>query len=203
MPRQRLPIWFSTNDKEQRLSGTSHVEHRATRRNKSTKRLPRDAGFTRRASRSDQTGTLIALTTGRVSCLLPLGRTKSFPFLRVVSTPEVSPRCSSPSQALAATLTAPSGAPGPDRIVFDPDHDGSCVYVGAMTHTGASSRNGFVSCDETSVRSDPRPSSQSGSSPSQSTGAPSPTQSDSGAAQPLGLGGQGVVTGLLAWLLFL
>ncbi|KXX73227.1 Guanyl-specific ribonuclease F1 [Madurella mycetomatis] len=94
-------------------------------------------------------------------------------------------------------------APGPDRIVFDPDHDGSCVYVGAMTHTGASSRNGFVSCDETSVRSDPRPSNQPGASPSQSTSAPSPTQPDSGATQSLGLGGQGVAAGLLAWLLFL
>ncbi|WQF87588.1 Putative guanine-specific ribonuclease N1/T1/U2, ribonuclease/ribotoxin [Colletotrichum destructivum] len=40
-------------------------------------------------------------------------------------------------------------SPGPDRIVFDPDYRSGCVYVGAMTHTGASGRNGFVSCNQT------------------------------------------------------
>ncbi|KAF9876780.1 hypothetical protein CkaCkLH20_05626 [Colletotrichum karsti] len=44
-------------------------------------------------------------------------------------------------------------APGPDRVVFDPDYRGRCVYVGAMTHTGAPSRNGFVACNETSSTS--------------------------------------------------
>ncbi|KAK4247605.1 Ribonuclease/ribotoxin [Corynascus novoguineensis] len=39
-------------------------------------------------------------------------------------------------------------APGPDRIVFNPDYRGSCVYAGAMTHTGAPTRNGFVECDD-------------------------------------------------------
>ncbi|KAJ0165063.1 Guanyl-specific ribonuclease F1 [Colletotrichum tanaceti] len=40
-------------------------------------------------------------------------------------------------------------APGPDRIVFDPNYRSSCVYVGTMTHTGASGRSGFVSCNQT------------------------------------------------------
>ncbi|OHE94370.1 guanyl-specific ribonuclease N1 [Colletotrichum orchidophilum] len=40
-------------------------------------------------------------------------------------------------------------APGADRIVFDPTYRGSCVYVGAMTHSGASSRNGFITCNQT------------------------------------------------------
>ncbi|KAI8243243.1 Guanyl-specific ribonuclease F1 [Colletotrichum sp. SAR 10_99] len=44
-------------------------------------------------------------------------------------------------------------APGPDRVVFDPDYRGSCVFVGAMTHTGAVQRNGFVSCNESSSSS--------------------------------------------------
>lgn len=46
-----------------------------------------------------------------------------------------------------------AGAPGPDRVVFDPDYRGSCVFVGAMTHTGAVQRNGFVSCNESSSSS--------------------------------------------------
>ncbi|GKT41591.1 guanyl-specific ribonuclease F1 [Colletotrichum spaethianum] len=40
-------------------------------------------------------------------------------------------------------------SPGPDRVVLDPNYRGSCVYVGTMTHTGASGRNGFVSCNQT------------------------------------------------------
>ncbi|GAB1317447.1 hypothetical protein MFIFM68171_07657 [Madurella fahalii] len=95
------------------------------------------------------------------------------------------------------------GAPGPDRIIFDPHHHSSCVYVGAITHTSASSRNAFVSCNETSVRSDPRPSTQASASLSQSTTAPLPTQPSTAAAQSLNLGGQSVVVGRLAWLLFL
>ncbi|KAK0716802.1 Ribonuclease/ribotoxin, partial [Lasiosphaeria miniovina] len=39
------------------------------------------------------------------------------------------------------------GAPGADRVVFNPDLNNSCVYVGAMTHSGASG-NGFLSCSE-------------------------------------------------------
>ncbi|PKS11278.1 hypothetical protein jhhlp_003040 [Lomentospora prolificans] len=37
------------------------------------------------------------------------------------------------------------GSPGADRIVFNPSYNGQCVYVGAITHTGASGNN-FVSC---------------------------------------------------------
>ncbi|KAK1994908.1 guanine-specific ribonuclease N1 and T1, partial [Colletotrichum falcatum] len=37
-------------------------------------------------------------------------------------------------------------SPGPDRVVIDPNWLGGCVYVGCMTHTGASDRNGFVVC---------------------------------------------------------
>ncbi|PKS05010.1 hypothetical protein jhhlp_008376 [Lomentospora prolificans] len=39
-------------------------------------------------------------------------------------------------------------SPGADRIVIDPNYQGSCVYSGAMTHTNAPSRNGFVLCTE-------------------------------------------------------
>ena len=39
-------------------------------------------------------------------------------------------------------------SPGADRVVFNPDLDGECAYVGAMTHTGAEERNGFVMCEE-------------------------------------------------------
>ncbi|CAI4220077.1 unnamed protein product [Parascedosporium putredinis] len=37
------------------------------------------------------------------------------------------------------------GSPGADRIVFRPNYNGQCVYVGSITHTGASGNN-FVSC---------------------------------------------------------
>ncbi|SPN99073.1 related to Extracellular guanyl-specific ribonuclease Fl2 [Cephalotrichum gorgonifer] len=40
------------------------------------------------------------------------------------------------------------GSPGADRVVIDPAFQGSCVFVGGMTHTGASTRNGFVECSE-------------------------------------------------------
>ncbi|SPO04350.1 related to Guanyl-specific ribonuclease F1 [Cephalotrichum gorgonifer] len=40
------------------------------------------------------------------------------------------------------------GSPSTDRIVFNPSYNGACVYVGAITHTGASGNN-FVSCRTT------------------------------------------------------
>ncbi|KAK1985877.1 ribonuclease [Colletotrichum cereale] len=46
-------------------------------------------------------------------------------------------------------------SPGPDRIVMDPNYLNGCVYVGTMTHTGASDRNGFVSCNQTRSSSGP------------------------------------------------
>ncbi|KAL0934945.1 guanyl-specific ribonuclease N1 [Colletotrichum truncatum] len=44
-------------------------------------------------------------------------------------------------------------APGADRVVFNPSYQGSCVYVGAMTHTGAAERNGFLACNATNSKS--------------------------------------------------
>ena len=38
------------------------------------------------------------------------------------------------------------GSPGADRVVFNPNYNGECVFVGAITHTGAPG-NGFVSCE--------------------------------------------------------
>ena len=37
--------------------------------------------------------------------------------------------------------------PGADRVVFNPNLNGNCIYVGAMTHTGAEEQNGFVECE--------------------------------------------------------
>ena len=31
--------------------------------------------------------------------------------------------------------------------MFNPDLNGDCVFVGAMTHTGAEEQNGFVECE--------------------------------------------------------
>lgn len=50
------------------------------------------------------------------------------------------------------SLTPIAESPGADRIVFNPNLDGECAYVGAMTHTGAEMRNGFVMCDEEASR---------------------------------------------------
>ncbi|KAL2163568.1 hypothetical protein VTH06DRAFT_5626 [Thermothelomyces fergusii] len=49
---------------------------------------------------------------------------------------------------LASGAVYSGGNPGPDRVVISPNYQGSCVYVGAMTHTGAPTRNGFVKCQE-------------------------------------------------------
>ena len=38
------------------------------------------------------------------------------------------------------------GDPGTDRVIFD----SSCTYGGSITHTGASEKNGFVGCSDTS-----------------------------------------------------
>jgi hypothetical protein len=38
------------------------------------------------------------------------------------------------------------GDPGTDRVIFD----SSCTYGGSITHTGASKKNGFVGCSDTS-----------------------------------------------------
>ena len=44
--------------------------------------------------------------------------------------------------------------PGTDRVVFNPNLNGECVYVGAMTHSGAEQRNGFVECEMKEVKDD-------------------------------------------------
>ena len=61
-----------------------------------------------------------------------------------------------------------SGAPGPDRVVFNPSLNGECVYVGSMTHTGARTTNGFVSCEEVYVDVDVPTTSSSSSTPASS-----------------------------------
>ncbi|KAH6847182.1 Ribonuclease/ribotoxin [Chaetomium sp. MPI-CAGE-AT-0009] len=103
-------------------------------------------------------------------------------------------------------------SPGPDRVVFNPDYQGSCVYVGTMTHTDAPTRNGFVECDEVA--------SGGGSSSSSTTLRPSGTASGTASAPAstatndpegnaaargvmLGVGAQAVVGGLAAGLLWL
>lgn len=45
------------------------------------------------------------------------------------------------------TFSRSKESPGADRVVFNPDLDGDCVFVGAMTHTGAEG-NSFVECKE-------------------------------------------------------
>ncbi|KAK4641825.1 uncharacterized protein QC763_504230 [Podospora pseudopauciseta] len=101
------------------------------------------------------------------------------------------------------------GSPGADRIVFNPNLNGACVYVGTMTHTGASG-NGFNMC---ATRSEGRPGAgddttasvtvpgtatrtqTSTSTTSTSTSTASPDSA--GAVQRLGV--QGVAVGLMAW----
>ncbi|KAK1598436.1 ribonuclease [Colletotrichum navitas] len=46
-------------------------------------------------------------------------------------------------------------SPGPDRVILDPNYRGSCVYVGTMTHSGATDRNGFIACNQTKSSSGP------------------------------------------------
>ncbi|KAK4172720.1 Ribonuclease/ribotoxin [Triangularia setosa] len=103
------------------------------------------------------------------------------------------------------------GAPGPDRIVFNPDLNGNCVYVGTMTHTGAGG-NAFNMC---ATRSEGRPSTGAGDditttvttatrtqtststfTTSTSTSTASP---DSAGSLVQKLGVQGAAVGLMAW----
>ncbi|KAK4129907.1 ribonuclease-domain-containing protein [Trichocladium antarcticum] len=84
-------------------------------------------------------------------------------------------------------------APGADRIVVDPNYQGDCVFVGAMTHTDAPTRNGFVAC---SVRSSPRPSTSS-------SGTAAATETPNAGARLAGMGGGGLVAGVLGCLLAL
>lgn len=116
------------------------------------------------------------------------------------------------------TLTPSTEAPGPDRIVFNPNYQGECVYVGAMTHTGAPTRNGFVECAEARRGDDFTSSTTTTSRPSTTaitgtatTGTATKTSSAStssstGAAATqglVGMGGQGVLAGVAAGLLLL
>ncbi|KAK4142928.1 Ribonuclease/ribotoxin [Dichotomopilus funicola] len=114
-------------------------------------------------------------------------------------------------------------APGADRIVFNPNYQGECVYVGAMTHTNAPTRNGFVECVEasggggggsggstSSTRTTARPSTTvitgtvtTGTAARTSSAS---TSSSTGAAATqglVGMGGQGVFAGVAAGLLLL
>ncbi|KAL2261656.1 hypothetical protein VTK26DRAFT_3671 [Humicola hyalothermophila] len=99
-------------------------------------------------------------------------------------------------------------APGPDRVVFDPDYRNDCVYAGAMTHTGAATTNGFVLCEEAEdSNGDGATGSPTGTAVTTSTatttaGPASTTEADENAGVRLGaVGGVGfgamVVGGLL------
>ncbi|KAK4203225.1 Ribonuclease/ribotoxin [Triangularia verruculosa] len=102
------------------------------------------------------------------------------------------------------------GSPGPDRIVFNPNLNGNCVYVGTMTHTGAGG-NSFNMC---ATRSEGRPGAGGDGTPSSVTTATRTQTSTSTAttstststvspnsaglvAQRLGV--QGAAVGLMAW----
>ncbi|WYZ43994.1 hypothetical protein EsH8_VII_000430 [Colletotrichum jinshuiense] len=80
-------------------------------------------------------------------------------------------------------------APGADRVVLNPSYRGSCVYVGAMTHTGAVQRNGFVECNETK-------------STSSSSGSSSSNNGTSAASTLVGSGSLGAVVSILSLLAF-
>ncbi|KAM7219452.1 guanyl-specific ribonuclease N1 [Rhypophila decipiens] len=88
-------------------------------------------------------------------------------------------------------------SPGADRIVFDPDYKNDCVFVGAMTHTDAPTRNGFVACEVAELKNVP---STSTSAPTATgTGSSSTATGTSGASSVAGLGANGVLLGLAAW----
>ncbi|KAK0716618.1 Ribonuclease/ribotoxin [Apiosordaria backusii] len=103
------------------------------------------------------------------------------------------------------------GAPGPDRIVFNPDLNGNCVYVGTMTHTGAGG-NAFIMC---ATRSEGRPGTgaSDGTTTTVTTATRTQTQTsstttstststvspDSAGSMVQRLGVQGVAVGLMAW----
>ncbi|KAL2133707.1 hypothetical protein VTI74DRAFT_1883 [Chaetomium olivicolor] len=103
-------------------------------------------------------------------------------------------------------------APGADRVVFNPSYKGECVYVGAMTHTDANSRNGFVSCTEKQSSSSSGGSgtgnSQTTTSNTKTTSSATQTATTAATTSPnaavgglASIGGQGVVAGVLAGLL--
>ncbi|EGS24104.1 guanyl-specific ribonuclease-like protein [Thermochaetoides thermophila DSM 1495] len=79
-------------------------------------------------------------------------------------------------------------APGPDRVVFNPNLNGECIYVGSMTHTGARTTNGFVSCEEVYVDVDvpatPSSSSKPASSATATVSSPSSATSSAATATP-------------------
>ena len=101
------------------------------------------------------------------------------------------------------THTHHTEGPGPDRVIFNPNLNGACVYVGAITHTGAS-RGGFVPCSETLDSKTPATTS-TGSGPSPTTtAAPTSTTELNGAGGLVGgAKGAGVVVGAVVgwWLL--
>ncbi|KAK4038595.1 Ribonuclease/ribotoxin [Parachaetomium inaequale] len=121
---------------------------------------------------------------------------------------------------LASGAVYSGKAPGADRVVFKANYQGSCVYVGAMTHTDAPTRNGFVECVEaasggggSTATTASRPVSATSSSTVSGTSSTSSTATATSTADPdtnaaaaqgrVGMGGQGVVLGVVAGLLML
>lgn len=107
-------------------------------------------------------------------------------------------------------INTTTGSPGPDRVIFNPDLNGACVYVGAITHTGAS-RGGFVPCVETldttatTTTTGRRPSKttvSSSNSGTTTTTSTSTTEPNAAGRVVGGVGGTGAVVGVVAgWLL--
>ncbi|KAL2186133.1 Ribonuclease/ribotoxin [Thermothelomyces heterothallicus CBS 203.75] len=117
---------------------------------------------------------------------------------------------------LASGAVYSGGAPGPDRVVINPNYRGSCVYAGAMTHTGAPTRNGFVKCEEeeesspsdgagsttrtaTSTASSSHIASRTSTSATSTSDPTSTANPDDNAAGRVvsGTGGQGLVMGVV------
>ena len=111
-------------------------------------------------------------------------------------------------------LTPTTGSPGADRVVFNPSYQGSCVYAGAMTHTDAPTRNGFVECEEATggsgsgTTSSVRPTGTASSTVSGTSSAPTSTGTgepeDNAAVSVRAMEVQGlVVVGVVGGLLWL
>ena len=102
------------------------------------------------------------------------------------------------SSARCAVAKCGTGSPGPDRIVIKPGSS-RCEYVGTMTHTGAPTNGGFVSCDEVKGRSTSAASTTvtrtTATTRSATANASSPASTSGSAASGMGVGVKGWVVG--------
>ncbi|KAL1843454.1 hypothetical protein VTJ49DRAFT_1564 [Mycothermus thermophilus] len=93
-------------------------------------------------------------------------------------------------------------SPGPDRVVFNPNLNGQCLYVGTITHTNAPTTNGFVLCVESYLAGG---SSTASATPSSTSTAAAGATSAAGEDGAVRLAGEGLmaVVGAVAGLLVL